>query len=128
MEYTPGEDGMRRIFSIACLGLVASAAMAAGNGKAIYAVTHVDIGGRGMTAEATSLIRAFEADSRKDPGVIRFEVLQQDGHPNHFTIFEVWENRKAFDAHTSAAHTKQFREKLQPMLGSPYRERLHRLL
>lgn len=119
---------MRRIFSIACLGLVASAAMAAGNGKAIYAVTHVDIGGRGMTAEATTLIHQFEADSLRDPGVIRFEVLQQDGHPNHFTIFEVWESRRAFDAHTSAAHTKQFREKLQPMLGSPYRERLHRLL
>lgn len=119
---------MRRVFSIAWLGVVASAAIAAGNGKAVYAVTHVDIGGRGMAAEATSLIRQFEADSRRDPGVIRFEVLQQDGHPNHFTIFEVWESRKAFDAHTSAAHTKQFREKLQPMLGSPFRERLHRLL
>src|SRR5690349_14955353 len=121
MEYTPGEDWMRRIFLIACLGLVSWVAMGAGNGKAIYAVTHIDIGGRGMQAEATSLIRQFEADSRRDPGVIRFEVLQQDGHLNHFTIFEVWENRRAFDAHTSAAHTKQFREKLQPMLGSPFR-------
>ena len=27
-----------------------------------------------------------------------------------------------------AAHTKRFREKLQPMLGSPYREGLHRPL
>ena len=38
------------------------------------------------------------------------------------------ETRQAFDAHLAAAHTKRFREKLQPMLGSPYREGLHRLL
>lgn len=126
MEYTL--DSMRRIFSIALLGLVAAVAMAAGNGKAVYAITHVDIGGRGGLDEVITVIRQFEADSRRDPGVIRFEVLQQDGHPNHFTIFEVWESRKAFDAHTAAAHTKQFREKVQPMLGSPYRERLHRVL
>lgn len=120
---------MLRIFSLlALLALAASPAMS-GGGKHLYGVTHVDIAGRGdVLAEATNLIRQFEADSRRDPGVIRFEVLQQDGHPNHFTIFEVWESRQAFEAHLAASHTRQFREKLQPRLGSPFREALHRLL
>ena len=121
---------MRRILSlIVWLGLTAASGTSAGSGDHLYAVTHVDIAGRGeVLTEATALIRQFEADSRKDPGAIRFEVLQQDGHPNHFTIFEVWQSRQAFEAHLAAPHTRQFREKVQPMLGSPFREALHRLL
>ena len=120
---------MRLLLVIALLALMPVGGIAAGNGKNVYIVTHVDIAGTGaFLAEAVSLIREFAADSQKDPGVVRFEVLQQDGHANHFTIYEVWETRQAFDAHLAAAHTKRFREKLQPMLGSPYREGLHRLL
>jgi quinol monooxygenase YgiN len=40
----------------------------------------------------------------------------------------VWENRAAFDAHLEAEHTREFRGKLQPMLGSPFDERLHVML
>jgi quinol monooxygenase YgiN len=120
---------MRIFLVVAGLGLMAAGGIAAGNDRNLYIVTHVDIAGGGsLLAEATNLIREFETDSRQDPGVARFEVLRQDGHPSHFTIFEVWQTRQAFDAHLAAAHTKHFREKLQPMLGSPYREGLHRLL
>ena len=120
---------MRRVFLVAVLLAFAPMSGSAGGGKILYGVTHVDIAGRGeVLDQATSLIREFEADSRKDPGVVRFEVLQQDGHPNHFTIFEVWETRQAFEAHLAAPHTRHFREKLQPLLGSPFRESLHRLL
>lgn len=121
---------MRRIFSVLALAaLGAAGGVAAGGGQNLYAVTHVDIAGTsGKLAEATSLIREFEADSRKDPGVLRFEVWQQEGHPNHFTIYEVWRTRQAFEAHLAAEHTRRFREKLQPVLGSPFRERLHHAL
>ena len=121
---------MRRLVCVLALaGVLAGGAAGARNDKNLYAVTHVDIAGTGpFLAEATALIRQFAADSQKDPGVVRFEVLQQDGHANHFTIYEVWESRQAFEAHLAAEHTKKFREKLQPMLGSPYREGLHRLL
>ncbi|SRR5579871_5166724 len=119
---------MRGFFGIVAL-LAATSAVAASNEKALYGVTHVDVAGRGeVLTEAITLLHEFEADSRKDSGVIRFEVLQQDGHPNHFTIYEVWETRQAFEAHLAAPHTRHFREKLQPLLGSPFREGLHRIL
>lgn len=92
-------------------------------------MTHVDIAGTPeIIAEATKLLREFSADSRKDPGAVRFELLLQDGRLNHFTIVSVWKTREAFEAHTRADHTKRFREKIQPMLGSPFDERLHSLL
>jgi quinol monooxygenase YgiN len=98
-------------------------------GKNVYVVIHVDIAGNPATvAEATRLLKEFSADSQKDQGAVRFELLIQDGRLNHFTIVEVWTTRDAFEAHSGAEHTKRFREKIQPMLGSPFDERLHSLM
>ncbi|HEV3329370.1 MAG TPA: putative quinol monooxygenase [Bryobacteraceae bacterium] len=118
-----------RIAGFAWISLIAVPNLAAQAGRSFYAVTHVDvIGSGGNLAEAVRLVREFVADSRQDAGVIRFEALQQEGHANHFTIFEVWQSRQAFEAHSAAEHTKRFRQALQPMLGSPFRERLHNLV
>ena len=51
--------------------------------------------------------------------------LVQDGRANHFTIVEIWQNREALEAHGGQAHVREFRERLQPMLGAPFDERLH---
>ena len=47
---------------------------------------------------------------------------------NHFTVIETWRNQKALDAHAAAAHTRQYRDELQPMTGSPLDERVHKPL
>jgi quinol monooxygenase YgiN len=106
--------------------LFASVAAFAEDAK-LYVVTHVDLTPNHIV-DATSLLLNFAADSRKEKGAVRFELLQEPGRKNHFTIVSVWENQAAFDAHLEADHTKQFREKLQPMLGGPLDERLHSLL
>ena len=90
----------------------------------LFVVTHVDLTPN-FKDDGTKLLEQFAADSRHDAGVVRFELLQDNGRSNHFTLVEVWENSKAFEAHQAAEHTKSFREKLQPMLGSPFDERLH---
>jgi quinol monooxygenase YgiN len=92
----------------------------------IYVVTHVDIMPT-YTADGTRLLREFGAESRRDQGAVRIEVLQEPSRSNHFTIVAVWENQAAFERHLAADHTKSFRGKLQPLLGSPFDERLHRI-
>jgi quinol monooxygenase YgiN len=94
----------------------------------LYVVTHVDVLGQTGAAEAAKLLHQFAADSRNDHGSVRFEVLRDPNRLNHFTIVEVWRTRQDFESHLAAAHTKAFREKLQPMLGSSFDERLHNLL
>ena len=94
----------------------------------IYAVTHVDIAGGGDLSAPIKMLREFAADARKDAGCVRFEVIQQVDRLNHFTIVSVWRTRDAFESHTAAQYTKQFRQKIQPFLGSPFDERLHSLL
>jgi quinol monooxygenase YgiN len=94
----------------------------------LYVVTHVDVLGQNGAAEAAKMLHEFAADSRKDQGSVRFEVLRDPVRLNHFTIVEVWRTPQDFEAHLAAPHSKTFREKLQPMLGSPFDERLHKLL
>jgi quinol monooxygenase YgiN len=93
----------------------------------LFVVTHVDLT-PDYAAKGTKLLQQFAGDSRHDPGIVRFELLQDNGRPNHFTVVGVWESTKAFERHEAAAHTKSFREKLQPMLGSPFDERLHHVM
>ncbi len=90
----------------------------------IFVVTHVDIAPPG-TAAGTALVKQYVADSRKDKGFVRIEAGAQISRTNHISIVEVWQNQKAFDEHIATAHTKQFRQQIDPMLGSPYDERLH---
>jgi hypothetical protein len=73
----------------------------------LYVVTHVDVLGQSGAAEAAKMLHQFAIDSRNDPG---------------------WRTRQDFESHLAASHTRAFREKLQPMLGSPFDERLHKLL
>ena len=114
------------------LGLIAgmiSAPTSVAQVKTIYVVTHVDvIPPAGGLSDINKLLLQYAADSRKDAGSIRFDVLVQDGRLNHFTVVEEWQSREAFEAHNAAAHTRAFRERLHPSLGSPFDERVHNLL
>jgi quinol monooxygenase YgiN len=102
-------------------------AAAAQLADAVFVVSHVDLVPDAVTAD-TSALQQYAADTRKDPGALRVELLQQSDRGNHFTIVSVWASAAAFNAHLAAAHTKEFRAKIQPGLGSPFDERLHHLL
>jgi len=93
----------------------------------IYVVTHVDIVPP-STAAGTKLVQQYVVDSRKDKGIVRIEAGAQVSRLNHISIIEVWQSQKAFDEHEAAAYTRQFRQQIDPMLGSPYDERLHQNL
>jgi quinol monooxygenase YgiN len=91
---------------------------------AIVVLTHVDVMPT-YKDDCLALLRAMSIDISKDYGNVDYEVLQQENRGNHFTVVEEWMSRKALDAHTVAAHTRAFRERLAPMLGALYDERLY---
>jgi quinol monooxygenase YgiN len=93
----------------------------------IYVVTHVDIIPP-KAADGTKLVQQYVVDTRKDPGLVRVEAGSEISRGNHISIVEVWQSQKAFDGHVAAAHTRQFRQQIDPMLGSPYDERLHQTI
>ncbi len=90
----------------------------------VYIVTHVDL--MPPTAEdGRKLITQFIAEAMKDPGAVRYEALVEPSRLNHVTLVSVWASREQFEKHLALPHTRQFREKLQPLLGGPLDERLH---
>ena len=92
--------------------------------EAVVVLTHVDVPPP-QKDQAIELQKALAAAARKDDGNLWFDVLQQNDRPNHFTLFGGWRDRKAFDASITAAHTKEFRQKLNPLEGALYDERLY---
>ena len=93
----------------------------------LYVVSHVDLVPT-FAVEGTKLLQQYVVDTHKDPGIVRVELLQDNARTNHYTVVAVWENTKSFEAHEGTEHAKRFREKIQPMLGSPFDERLHRMM
>ena len=98
---------------------------ASANDRATYVITHVDIGGQGTNA--LDLLKRLAETSRKEDGNLRFDVFQHAMRANHFTVIEVWQSQKALDAHAASAHTRQYREALGPISGSPLDERTYKV-
>jgi quinol monooxygenase YgiN len=108
-------------------GLTMGSTPAARTEGATYVVVHADAIPPAKD-EAMALLKQLAEASRQDDGGVRFEVLQQSSRPNHFTLVEIWKDQQAFEGHAMAAHTRQFREKFQPLSGSLYDERLYKAL
>ena len=70
--------------------------------------------------KARVLLRKMNADTQGEPGLISFTILRETGRPNHFALLEVWKSEADFARHLAATHTRQFRDALQPLIGSPY--------
>jgi quinol monooxygenase YgiN len=94
---------------------------------ALYVVTHVDVIPAGKD-DCMAALKAMSVDTAADAGNISYEALQQANRGNHFTVIEAWTNRKALDAHAMAAHTRAFREKISPVAGALYDERIYKAL
>jgi len=90
----------------------------------VYVISHVDVT---PNPQVPVLLRQLAEASRKEPGNLRFDVLLHTMRGNHFTVIEAWRNQQALDAHVAAAQTKQYRDTLQPLTGSPLDERTFRI-
>ena len=93
--------------------------------NAVVVVSHVDIGGGGQV-DVPAMLRKLAEASRAEPQCLRFDVTKHTARANHFTVVEVWVDQQALDRHAAAAHTKQYRDEVQPVAGSPLDERVYR--
>ena len=88
----------------------------------VVVISHVDVA---PNPQVAVMLKDLAEASRKEPGSVRFDVVQHTMRANHFTVVEVWRDQKALDAHVAAPHTRQYRDTLQPMTGSPLDERVY---
>jgi quinol monooxygenase YgiN len=99
-----------------------------GGANDAFVVTHVDVGGMNVPRLKEMLDKLGPA-SVNDAGLVRYEILDEvPAHPNHFRFFEQWSSEANWAAHHTSAHARAFRDSVTPILGTPYDQRLYRLV
>jgi len=84
----------------------------------LYATSYIEVVPASEGATDKILKQLAEA-TRNEPGLVAFEIAQLALPANQFVIFGGWKNQQAYDAHLTAAHTKQAIAALGPQLIAP---------
>lgn len=114
---------LRILSAVAMLAFGITQSARAEDGAA-YVVSYVEAL-PAASGEALAVLKSAAAATRTEDGNVRFDVLQQIAAPHHFAVLEVWRDAKAQETHAASAPTKAWRDKLSPLLASPYEERVH---
>ena len=59
------------------------------------------------------------SNSVREPGILRFDVLQQENNPAMFLLVEIYKNEKAVSAHKETSHYAEWVKIAEPMLAEP---------
>jgi autoinducer 2-degrading protein len=57
--------------------------------------------------------------SVKEPGNMRFDILQSDNDPSRFVLYEAYENEAAALEHKKTAHYQLWRDTVAPWMVEP---------
>ncbi|HOQ33226.1 MAG TPA: antibiotic biosynthesis monooxygenase [Candidatus Hydrogenedens sp.] len=58
-------------------------------------------------------------ESRKEAGVVRFDILQQMDDPTRFVLYEAYKDEDGAKAHKETAHYAKWRDAVAPMMAEP---------
>jgi quinol monooxygenase YgiN len=58
-------------------------------------------------------------ESNREPGIARFDVLQQNDDPARFVLVEVYRDAAAPARHKETAHYARWRDAVAPMMAAP---------
>jgi autoinducer 2-degrading protein len=66
-----------------------------------------------------ALTRENHAASLKEPGVLRFDVLQSEENSGRFLLYEVYADQAATLAHKETAHYRAWKQGVENMMARP---------
>lgn len=76
--------------------------------------------------ELKAVLLELIAPTRQEPGVIKYELLQNQADPTDFTFVEEWESGSALDTHLATPHLQAAVAKLEGLTAvSPDIRRYH---
>ena len=58
-------------------------------------------------------------NSVQEPGIARFDVIQQQDEPSHFVLVEVYRDAAAAAAHKETPHYAVWRDRVAGMMAEP---------
>jgi (4S)-4-hydroxy-5-phosphonooxypentane-2,3-dione isomerase len=94
--------------------------LATDTGKLLMLIVHVQVH---VNAESVGdFIEATIENARnsiREPGIARFDVVQQTDDPTRFVLVEVYRDEAATKAHKETAHYAKWRDTVGPMMQEP---------
>jgi len=83
-------------------------------------IVHVHVQVKPETVEGFKTATLANArESLKEPGVARFDVVQQQDDPTRFVLVEAYRDDAAAAAHKETAHYPVWRDTVAPMMAAP---------
>ena len=83
-------------------------------------VVHVHVRAKPECIEAFKKVSLANArESVKEPGIARFDVVQQDDDPSQFVLVEAYRTAEAPAAHKTTAHYAAWRDAVASMMAEP---------
>ena len=67
-------------------------------------------------------------NSIREPGVVRFDVVQQEDDPTRFLLIEIYRTLQDPARHKETAHYATWRDTVEPMMAEPRRSVKYRAL
>ncbi len=83
-------------------------------------IVHIDVHVKPECIEAFKQITLENARaSVKEPGIARFDVVQQSDDPTRFVLVEVYRTTDAPAKHKETPHYAKWRDAVAPMMAEP---------
>lgn len=83
-------------------------------------IVHVHVHVKPEFVEAFKHVTIESASkSAQEPGIARFDVLQQSDDPTHFVLVEVYKTPEAPGRHKETAHYRLWRDAVMKMMAEP---------
>ena len=110
--------GAAALGGVAATLLTCSSAEAAGDNSGYFVIAEV-VSTKEKADELRALLVPYAEKSAKEPGCLKYVLMEVIAEPGRFLTYERWTNKAALDAHMGTPDIKEILPKLQPILAKP---------
>jgi quinol monooxygenase YgiN len=110
--------GAAALGGVAAAVLTSSSAEAAGDNSGYFVVAEI-VSTKEKADEVRALLVPYAEKSAKEPGCLKYVLMEVIAEPGRFLTYERWTNKAALDAHMVTPDIKEIVPKLQPILSKP---------
>ena len=112
---------IRRIsttLSILIISMLLTKAANAQDSEHVIRVARLVIDSAQLEKYKAALTEGINAAISREPGVLMLYAVYEKEHPTHVTVFEIYANKEAYQAHRETPHFKKYKSTTQEMVKS----------
>ena len=105
------------VYGASVLATVLGAAAQEAGGQYVQ-VAEIEVDPAQLDAYRTAVQEQIDAAILKEPGVLVLYAVSEKDEPNHVKVFEIYRDRKAYEAHLGSDHFKKYKATVEKMVKS----------